>query len=192
MDDDRFDRLARSLRSGVSRRAIGRVTLGGALGSAAGFPAWFGPRDAAAKCSALGKKCRKGSRCCGGGKCKGRTCVCKGDKEACGDRCANLLTDPANCGACGLSCADGQCVHGACLCDPFNNHCPNEVDGQCGCNAFVADEFQAACTDRNSACDLDKPCNSNADCAPRSVCLRGCSDPPDPQPNRCSKPCLPV
>jgi hypothetical protein len=38
---------------------------------------------------------------------------CSSPATACGYHCANLSNDPANCGACGVTCA-GTCVNGAC------------------------------------------------------------------------------
>lgn len=192
MDDDRFDNLARSLGGGASRRTVARALMAAALGGAVAIPTWLRPPSAAA-CGTIGRRCEKGDRCCGGALCRDGRCRCRGGEVVCGDRCVDRLTDRGNCGTCGNSCAGGRCFHGACTCDPFDNRCPTEIDGQCGCGAVAtATGFLAACVDRNSACDLDKPCESTADCPPRSVCLRGCSDPPDPQPNRCSKPCVPA
>jgi hypothetical protein len=136
--------------------------------------------------------------------CQNGACVCIpncGGGTICGDdgcggtcRCDDsAFCNEGTCVACDPACPAGQrCVHGTCTCDPFNNTCPNEIDGQCTCGAIVADVFTAACVDRNSACDLDKPCDSNEDCPLGSVCLRGCADPPATNPNRCSKPCIPV
>lgn len=192
MDDDRFDALTRAVGGGASRRAALRALIAATVGGTAALPAWLGPRSAAA-CAKIGARCGRGDRCCGDARCRGGRCRCAGGEVACGSRCANLLTDRANCGTCGHACAGGRCLHGACTCDPFDNRCPTEVDGQCGCGAVATvTGFVAACVDRNSACDLDRPCDSSADCPPRSVCLRGCSGPPDPQPNRCSKPCVPA
>ncbi len=46
--------------------------------------------------------------------------VCDSSKIACGGKCVALLTDPANCGACGVACAANErCNAGTCvLCGP--------------------------------------------------------------------------
>jgi hypothetical protein len=158
-------------------------------------------------------RCIAANQCCtaadcptnAGRVCQDGQCVCVPDCNGgttcdTGDGCGGTCTcsDAAFCNegvcvACNPSCPAGQrCVHGTCTCDPFNNTCPNDVDGQCTCGAFVATPFAAACVDRNSACDLDKPCDTNEDCPIGSVCLLGCADPPAPNPRRCSQPCIPV
>lgn len=123
---------------------------------------------------------------------RGKKCKCTGRTEACGRKCVNLLTDPANCGQRGNRCASGECRHGTCTRDPFDNQCPESAEGQCTRAAVVAASFQAACADRFSARGPHRPCDSHTDCPRGSVCLRGCRDPLDQQPNRCSKPCIPV
>lgn len=192
MDGNRFDTLIRMLGRAGSRRGIGRATLAAALLGSAGVGGPTGVPEASAACREVGRPCQRGENCCGRAACKGRRCRCPRKEVACGRRCVDLLNDPANCGACGRRCPSGACLHGTCGCDPFANLCPSEIDGQCTCGAIVGTVFQAACVDRNSACDLDKPCDANEDCPFASVCLKGCSDPPDPQPNRCSTPCVPV
>lgn len=184
MDGTRFDSLVRTVATASSRRVMLKALGGGALAAALGLG---GPSGAAA-CNRKGARCGRGE----GGCCDGLRCCTNGRGDG---RCRALLNDPDNCGACGSRCPTGAtCVHGTCSCDPFNNQCPNEVDGQCTCGAVVsAGGFLAACADRNSACDLDRPCAGNADCPPRSVCLRGCREATDPDgPNRCSRPCVPV
>jgi hypothetical protein len=143
------------------------------------------------------KEC--GGKCgdCRDGKvCHEGVCACPEGTELCGAKCVNTLTDPHHCGACDTPSPTGVCRHGTFTCDPFYNTCPQDNDGtgQCTCGAVVSATFVAACVDRNSACDLDSPCFSDDDGTARSVCLRGCSDPPTPpdpnhNPNRCSKPC---
>jgi hypothetical protein len=145
------------------------------------------------RCSGVQEVCQDGQCVCVPD-CNGGTTCATGD--GCGGTCTCNDASFCNegvCVACDPPCPAGQrCVHGTCTCDPFNNTCPNEVDGQCTCGAFVATPFAAACVDRNSACDLDKPCDTNEDCPVGSVCLLGCADPPAPNPRRCSTPCIPV
>lgn len=189
MDDKRFDSLVRSIGGATSRRKMARVMLAAALAGVAGR---LGRQDAAAACREIGRKCERGDRCCGGASCRAERCRCPRGEIACGGRCINPLTNGANCGQCGLRCASGACLHGTCTCEVSNNQCPNEVGSQCACGVVVASTSQAACVDRASACDESKPCESNADCPPRSVCLQDCVDPSNPQPYRCSNPCVPV
>jgi hypothetical protein len=183
MDGPRFDQLLRRAMTASSRRFMLRALGGGALAAALGR---FEPA-AAATCNRKGDRCGAGEGAC----CKDLKC-CRNAAGA--GRCRSLGNDPINCGACGARCPAGAaCLHGTCTCDPFANLCPDEVNGQCTCGAVRAGEdFIAACVSRNSACDLDRPCEVNADCPLGSVCLLGCSDPPDPQPKRCSNPCIPV
>lgn len=194
MNTDRFDAFVRAIGGSLPRRSVLRAVQGLAVGGLAGFQPWSAAEDAAAACVALGRICkRRGTtrRCCGGATCKRRRCACPNDEAACADKCVDPLTNPRHCGQCGLTCVSGQCLHGACMCDPFNNQCPTSVDGQCGCGAVqAAPDFQAACVDRLSACDLDRPCDDSGDCPAGSVCLLGCSDTGNPR--RCSTPCTPV
>jgi hypothetical protein len=126
--------------------------------------------------------------------CAGGTC---GD-DGCGGQCAcadSAWCQAGTCIPCDPPCPTGErCVHGTCTCNPFANTCPVDAtpppgmpDLRCACGGFVSDEGLAACADGNSACDLSKPCATNDDCPPRSVCLLGCSDTGDSR--RCSRPC---
>jgi hypothetical protein len=192
MDSIRFDSLTRHLGRFQRRRAVLKALVA-SVPVLATVSAYL-PEEVGAACVALTKRCKKNGetlRCCGGAVCRQKKCRCKGSDTVCDGKCKDLLSDPENCGACGSRCPTGKCVHGACTCDPFNNTCPNEIDGQCGCSAIgEAAEFEAICTDRNSACDLDRICETHEDCPDGSACLIGCSD---SQPRkRCSKPCIPV
>lgn len=207
MDAHRFDDAIRAFSSTATRRKLlSGLTAIPFLAPEAG--AW--ERNHQGKKAKKRKNKKKGKKSCAGKECGGKcadcrhgkvcrdgACVCPDDYVECDGKCVNLLTDADHCGACNTTCPGGNgCRHGTCTCDPFNNTCPQDNDGsgQCGCGAAVATSFEAACVDRTSACDLDKPCFSDDDCPARSVCLRGCSDPPTPpdpnhNPNRCSTPC---
>jgi hypothetical protein len=208
MDASRFDAL---VRCGFSRRATLGASLVGGLAVlldqvqddvAARRKRKRNTKKRKQRCQTPCGQCERcqrgaclplqdGEPCGNNGVCDGGECVC--EKAACGDVCVDLLNDDEHCGACNSPCPAGQrCLHGTCTCDPFNNTCPNNIDGQCTCGAVVADEFTAACVDRNSACDLDRPCDTHEDCPPDSVCLLGCADPPATNPRRCSKPCVAV
>jgi hypothetical protein len=138
--------------------------------------------------------------------CQNGACVCVpkcGNGTLCGDdgcggecTCADsAFCHEGACVPCDPPCPAGQrCLHGTCTCAQSNNTCPPDAtpppgnpDLLCSCGAVVADQFTAACVDGNSACDLDKPCDTHEDCPPRSVCLLGCSGTGNPR--RCSTPC---
>ena len=65
-----------------------------------------------------------------------------------------------------------------------NNECPEIAESQCGCHTYVGAAVGGACVDPNDACDPERPCDSNDDCGPGSVCLDGC--------RHCSTPCKPA
>jgi hypothetical protein len=90
-----------------------------------------GPQPVPPKCSKLDGECFVNRDCCGPGtRCQNmagsRKCRCRLGRvacagiccpvgQACCGRCANLQTDPNNCGACFTVCAtDETCVAGSC------------------------------------------------------------------------------
>jgi hypothetical protein len=174
VDAGRFDLLARSLHAAGSRRGLVAALSGAALGGAAAAP--LAAHDARRRCQRIDNP-RKRRRCL-------RAAEQHNQEHGDGGNDRIPCDPPCPAGA--------RCLHGACTCDPFANACPHETDGQCGCGAVVSDEgFAAACVDRNSACDLDKPCDGHGDCPAGSVCLLGCADPGNPLgTNRCSNPCV--
>ena len=108
MDDNRFDLLAKSLSSGLSRRSLLR-SLAAAVGIAA-----LGVEQASAapsgvngksKCYGGGSQCTNAKQCCSG-TCANRVCA----PEISVDPCATMNCDDAN--PCTTdSCAAGQCKH---------------------------------------------------------------------------------
>lgn len=72
----------------------------------------------------------------GGGVCSAGLC-CDDDEIGCRlpgrlGFCANLLTDDANCGECGVSCVPGaSCQEGSCVCEAPRQLCPSGEDDVC-------------------------------------------------------------
>jgi hypothetical protein len=76
--------------------------------------------------------------------------ACGGGATACGGTCTTLLTDAANCGACGVGCGAGLvCSEGACApacpsvaaaetCNGLDDDCDGIVDNGCGCTDGAA------------------------------------------------------
>lgn len=78
---------------------------------------------------------------------------CPAYRARCGGRCIPVTDDPANCGACGAACADGEvCFAGACA-----GSCPT---GLVACGGRCADPRtdSAHCSDCDRACDAGMGC----------------------------------
>lgn len=144
----RFDRMSRALFSQPSRRGMLAILAGSLL---APLPRGLGVEDAEAR-----RRKKKKKRC-------------KGGTKRCGKQCRNLLTDSANCGACGNTCGKFPCFNGACGCERIG--CPP------GCNCVARKEGGSACAGGASA----TPCDTDSDCPARSFCVVT---------NVCSAPCL--
>lgn len=76
--------------------------------------------------------------------------LCEGGEVACGQVCADLLSDPANCGLCGRTCVIPQavaaCEAGECVlagCDPGYSECDGDI--ATGCETPVECEDGSAC-----------------------------------------------
>jgi predicted outer membrane repeat protein len=90
--------------------------------------------------------------------CVSHTCVCSsngdaacpGSETCCNDGCADLQTDPDQCGACGNPCAEGQsCQGGVCGVVCGSDFCPSAnaicVDGSCQTCSVTCTGSAAAC-----------------------------------------------
>jgi len=136
MDDRHFDRLARAIGAGASRRGVLKTLVGGALGS---FAAAVGMSEADAKrrsCRLLDADCVQNQDCCSKHCCNGACCDggprCPDGSALCGGRCLSILdlkVDAANCGTCGHACADLEiCAFGTCrslICPDGQHLCEN-------------------------------------------------------------------
>ena len=84
---------------------------------------------------------------------------CSGTASICGDACADLQTDTANCGACDNACQSGQvCAAGKC------------GGSDAACQTCVSNAQSGTCASALSACENDVSCSTLL------TCLSKCSD----------------
>jgi len=129
MDQERFDELAKTLASGVSRREALRKIGGGLLGAA--LAALLPTKADAKPGGGGGGKTAEGNCPQGFNKCRGKcyilaedrnncgACgvVCPEGRPCCGGTCTDVERDGNNCGACGNVCTAGDnpfCGGGVC------------------------------------------------------------------------------
>lgn len=96
---------------------------------------------------------------------------CDSGQSCCGGRCVDLLTDPQNCGGCGIACGSGSsCVNGS----SGSPHCTCDVDagsGACGSSIEPTCNADGLCSCGPSSKGV---CNSvNADSCGASGCSCG-------------------
>ncbi len=125
--------------------------------------------------------------------------TCMAPEVACGQICADLQTDPNNCGDCGISCvipeAGAACTAGACAlgaCDVGFADCDGDLGNGCehtimcddgdacttSCNStgtlVCGDPCTPSCTAPAEACNaLDDDCDGQCDQGPIAGCRHG-------------------
>lgn len=88
--------------------------------------------------------------------CVDEQCVCQPERELCAGSCVDLASDPANCGACGSSCAaSAVCSLGSCT----DSCAPGLVDCGAACVTLATDPAHCGACDRS--------------CGPGESCLFG-------------------
>jgi hypothetical protein len=178
MEDQKFDRLARSVAKVSRRRALGAGLL-----MALGVGLGVGQSDARqAVCSPGGHGCTRDGQCCtnrcirasvGKGAVRYR-CACPAGQSFCGNRCVATNTT-SNCGGCGLRCRSSEtCIDGVCspptvtatpvaTTTPAAPTCSN--NGDCGSGAA------SCCAD--SACVIPYTVAAAGACSSDCQCVSG-------------------
>lgn len=97
-----------------------------------------------------------------------RELLCPEDQVVCEGRCIAVNTDPANCGACGRVCAQGEtCAAGSCRCP--------DGRGSCGGACVDLDSDPANCGSCGEACPAALLCTKPSDGTAR--CAEECAGP---------------
>ncbi len=137
-------------------------------------------------CGECERECESDALCIGGqcqqqceGACDGGTqlcvaeqCVCKPGLSLCEGACVNLESNPAHCGACGLSCDGDPC--GASQCQP--DGC-GELQ-QCGDSCVELARDVEHCGECGNTCEYDELCwqGECRDAVPKSCLTCPCGD----------------
>lgn len=216
MDPTRFDSLTQRLVAIPSRRALlhaigGLLTAGALTAAESDARRKRKPKKCKGGKRKCGKTCIPKSNCCTSAECDAdETCrngscavsPCPPNQTRCDGQCVNTLTDAANCGGCGLSCAAGEtCRLGDC-CQSLGETCVSE--DQC-CFSFCGaiDEEKPNGQDcrpgvsKRCCADGDIPCLDTCDCCGSLICLdqQCCVASGQPCSNNaqcCSRTCGPV
>ncbi|MBI4138695.1 hypothetical protein HY479_00905 [Candidatus Uhrbacteria bacterium] len=96
-----------------------------------------GTPDNGATCASPLESCQQGA------------CKCKPANACDINECADILTDPLNCGGCGKHCGPGSCVNGACECGAFT---------KCGDTCANLKNEYYNCGSCGHLCEADQTC----------------------------------
>lgn len=145
-------------------------------------------------CGKCWNQCRN-HEVCNSGSCKSpsaKTCspACDANRRCCGEACIDVLTDPKNCGTCGVACPDGiACVDGKCDVKPTCQCSDGKVcdeNGDCvvKCGSSLCRPDESCCGNTCTTLDTVKHCGScdNACQGNAPFCQYGaCADKCSPQ-----------
>ena len=140
-------------------------------------------------CGKCWNQCRN-HEVCDSGSCKSpsaKTCspACDSNRRCCGETCIDVLTDPKNCGTCGVACPDGiACVDGKCDVKPTCQCSDGKVcdeNGDCvvKCGSSLCRPDESCCGNTCTTLDTVKHCGSCDNACPGNApfCQYGaCAD----------------
>ena len=174
MDEQKFDEFAMTVADGLSRRSLGRLVAGGALGAVAGRLGLAAP-------AAAGRRRRR--RCDGNNDCRGSQICSTNGRCVAGDRCGDLVPPCAGCQEPRCDTATGQyvctskcdeeagevCCNGLCE-PPCTNGCrPNP--GEAGCACTKPPDGEVYCAESNRCGENPCPIGHEYD---QSTCTCEC------------------
>ena len=143
-------------------------------------------------CGKCWNQCRN-HEVCDSGSCKSpsaKTCspACDSNRRCCGETCIDVLTDPKNCGTCGVACPDGiACVDGKCDVKPTCQCSDGKVcdeNGDCvvKCGSSLCRPDESCCGNTCTTLDTvkhcgscDNACQGNAPFCQYGACADKCS-----------------
>lgn len=181
MDDRRFDQMTRAFGRGLTRRqfaaAVGTALLG--LATSTGLTGLTGA-SAARNCRRPNSACRKPDDCCSGicseVESTGRSrCLCPSGTESCNGQCvdpaATYLSDPKNCGGCGIQCPRtrcgvGACINGVCGVGPDSSRVGRSCDDGNPCTTNDVCQADGSCAGTTVTCTANEPRCQTAACNP--------------------------
>jgi hypothetical protein len=180
VDGSSFDRIAKTLAAGRSRRSVVKALAGGVAGGVVALLG--GAAGGAGRCKTVGQVCKTTADCCPGALGNGnvwcgpsgkqKACqACPAGTVACNGGCVDVGgSDNANCGACGAVCTGGtSCTTGACACPTGQSLC----GGQC-VDTTASDTNCGGC---GRTCPAGTGCTGGLCCLPgQDVCAGACTD----------------
>ena len=180
MEGDSFDRLARRIAGGASRRSLLRspvalfaASVADRLNREAGTDAAASPFPSHNTQTPPGQPSQNRSAAARAR--RGKKKKCKSGTRRCGKRCVNTSNDPAHCGACDSACfASETCVSGECLVKCEGSATDPANCGACGNACALGETCVAGACVVQCGGAICRYANARATCVEDSCTLGAC------------------